>query len=104
MDKFDELLKILNELDLTQTDEFLEDIDSKLYESHLKELQEVDKNLDVDKHRWYETSVTVYEFGGRYLGVRAVTDVWGDSGIDDIGRKYYFFEMKIVVEPAFKAI
>lgn len=58
----------------------------------------VKEGLEVDKHRWYETSIIVYKVntddGEKFFGVRACTDIVGEgSGYDDIMWNMYFFEM-----------
>lgn len=104
MDKFDELLKKLQDLNLDQRDELFEDLPRDIREGMFQDKKPVEKGLDIDKHRWYETSIGVYEFDGRYLGVRSVTNIWGNSDVEDIGHQYYFFEMKQVMEPTYKRI
>ena len=54
-------------------------------------------NLDVDKHRWYEISTSVYKIGEWFLGVRGVSDLFSESmGYDDCCVETVAFEMEEV--------
>lgn len=58
----------------------------------------VKSGLDVDNHRWYETSIIVYKVntdeGDKFFGVRAATDIFGEeSSYNDIMWDMCFFEM-----------
>lgn len=60
--------------------------------------KQVKSGLEVDKHRWYETSIIVYQIntddGIKFFGVRACTDIFGEeSGYNDIMWGMVFFEM-----------
>ena len=37
------------------------------------------KNLDVDTHRWYECSTSVYKIGDWFLGVFGVSNIFSES-------------------------
>lgn len=74
------------------------------YEQHLEDFVKkhncvkVKDGLDVDKHRWYETSIIVYRVdtdeGVKFIGVRACTDIKGEeAGYSDIGWTMRFMEM-----------
>lgn len=91
-----EIIKMLNELDITQTEmEFLEGLPEEIYKKYFT--NEVERDLDVDKHRWYETSVSVFETEQGYIGVRSVTDLFSEmSDISDICWTLRFFEMEEV--------
>jgi hypothetical protein len=59
----------------------------------------VAEGLDVDKHRWYETSIIVFEvvigLKRYFIGVRACTDLFSESSSwEDIFWQYNFFEME----------
>jgi hypothetical protein len=71
---------------------FGEDIDNELGSCKI-----VDSELDVDKHRWYETSITVYELNGEYFGIRYVTDTFSESSsIEDMFWTIEAFPMKAI--------
>lgn len=63
----------------------------------------VAEGLDVDKHRWYETSIIVFQLpNNKFLGVRACTDLFSEcSSFDDIYWTYDFFEMEQVNIPSY---
>ncbi len=55
----------------------------------------VKSGLDVDKHRWYEVSTSVYAFGEWFLGVRGASDLFSEEmDFDDCGIKTIAFEME----------
>ena len=96
---FYELLSKLQALKLEQTTgEFLEEkrLPVELYAEMLQG-KRVASNLDIDRHRWYETSVDVYEIYGRYLGVRSLSNIYSESSeYEDICWSYWFGEMEAV--------
>lgn len=98
-DLFDELLSKLNEAKILQYSSWDECIPEEIWSKHfqLSKWKIVDSELDIDKHRWYELSTQVVEIYGRYLGVRAITQMYSESSsISDIYHHLQFFEMKPV--------
>ncbi len=95
---FDKLLVELKGLELIQNGEFLEDVPEDMYNKYIKDnYKEVCFGLDVDTHRWYETSIMVVEIYGYFLGIRWVTNLFSESSsYEDIGWKYWFEEMEAV--------
>lgn len=91
-----ELVKKLNGLKIEQHSyEWEEDLPDDIYEEYFSNIDALDSELDVDKHRWYETSVSVYKIGDEFLGVRSVTDVFSEQmGYRDCGHTLDFFEME----------
>ena len=101
-----EILRKLTEKHKTQTDS----CEEELYDT-LKELgaSQIANNLNVSKHRWYETSTTVFELqvGGetKYLGVNCATGIFSEeSSFSDLCCSYSFFEMRKIMKPAFEKI
>jgi len=97
MDKFDELLEKLNGLNIIQFSfDWAEDIPEELWEEYFENKYEcVVTGLEVDKHRWYETSVTVIKINGRFMGIRSITDVFSEQMMcSDCYETIQFFEMK----------
>jgi len=92
------LIEQLNALNLTQNSyKWLEDEDipQDIYDAFLKDMKEVDSQLDIDKHRWYETSVSVYQIGDKFLGVESVTDLFSEQmDYSDCRHTLNFFEME----------
>jgi hypothetical protein len=101
----EELVKILNDLNLSQEstdwDENIpEDIYGKFFENNHKE---VASGLDLEKHRWYETSTIVIEINGKFLGINLVTDVFSENmDVLDCGEGISFFEMQEVKIVSYK--
>jgi hypothetical protein len=60
-------------------------------------------NLDVDKHRWYELSTTVYAIDDIYIGLRGISDIYSET-MDYDGLDYVkAFEMEPVQSITYKA-
>src|SRR6187402_1326139 len=99
------LVEKLNALNIKQESyEWTEDLPEDIYDEHFTYVEQVDLELDVDKHRWYETSTTVYKIGNEFLGVDAVTDVFSESmGYSDCGHTLNFFEMEEFVTTSYRA-
>lgn len=95
--KLTELINKIREAKVLQTDypdeqEFGDEIDNEL-----KKLPIVESGLDVDKHRWYETSITVYKHEEGFLGIRFVTDQFSEqSSMEDHYWTLPAFEMQEV--------
>ena len=103
-----EIVKQLNNLKIVQKSiDFLEDLPQDIYERFF-EGNEVDGELDVDKHRWYETSVSVFRIDDApispsYLGVRSVTDLFSEqSSVSDMFYTLEFFEMEPIITTTYK--
>jgi len=100
MERFDELLKVLEEKsyemeDSQCWDECLpEDVYNEFFKGNYKE---VASGLNVDTHRWYETSTTVIEIFGRFLGITHVSNIFSENmDVSDCGESVSFKEMKQV--------
>ena len=107
MDKFDELLKQLNECGATcDGSDVLECLPQDVYDQHFNDstnYKVLAKRLDVDKHRWYETSMTVIAIYGRILGARHATDIFSENmSFSDFGFDPCFFEMEAVPSVDYK--
>lgn len=97
---FDQMLKELQALNLPQEgswddDLYGTDLWGKYFENEGKyNYNEVDSELNLDKHRWFEISTTVLQFGDRFLGINHISNVYSESsGVSDCGHEYSFFEM-----------
>jgi hypothetical protein len=86
--KFEEVMAKVNEGkfdSLWDVDEYFE------YELKIKSLEE---GLDIDKHRWYEVSTSVYPIGDRFLGVSGISQCYSESsGPEDCCHASEAFEM-----------
>ena len=94
-----ELIQKLNDLKILQTSiDWLEDIPTNIYDEYIdSEYETLEDGVDLEKHRWYETSVTAFKLGNQIIGVRSVTDVFSESmDVSDCSEYLEFFEMKSV--------
>jgi hypothetical protein len=107
MDKFDELLKQLQELEIEQDSVSWEEcIPVEIWKEHFEDgYGELESGLDVNKHRWYETSTSVVEAHGRILGIHHVSNIYSESmSCEDCGHTLKFFEMKEIKTTSFTRI
>jgi hypothetical protein len=99
MDKFNELLKTLTELKIHQIyGDWTECIPEQIWDEHFEANYDfVIGELDIDKHRHFETSVSVIEIYDKYMGIRSITNVYSEqSTASDCYEYLEFFEMKPV--------
>jgi len=97
MEKFNELLEKLNSLKIAQKSiDWVENIPEEIYKEYLKDnYKELAWGLDVDTHRWYETSISVIEIFGKLLGVRHITILFSESTeCEDCCVTMKFYEME----------
>jgi hypothetical protein len=95
----------LNGLKIKQTSIYFEDIDfpENIYEKHFEDGSCLAEELEVIKHRWYETGVSVWEIKEGLLGVRIVTKLYSEgSDIEDIFHTLMFFEMEEITITSYK--
>ncbi|MFT3994772.1 MAG: hypothetical protein QM660_10720 [Dysgonomonas sp.] len=103
--KFEELLNKLKESNLFQRSyDWIEDVPLDIYNEYLKDnYKEVATELDVDKHRWYETSIVVIEIFGQYIGIRRISNMYSEMGdLDDICWSYKFLKMEQIQTVSYK--
>ena len=101
-----ELVKQLNDLKIHQTsgelkEDLPEDILKKYFENS-KQLAE----LDIDKHRWYETTLIVYEIPNLgKIGVRMITQMFSEEGeFEDCCWIFQFYEVEEIQITSYKVI
>lgn len=97
MRKFNELLGILQKLDIIQTSgDWSEDLPEDIWTEWFKgSFKEVAHNLGVSTHRWFETSISVFEIHGGLLGIEYITNMFSESQMyEDCYCKIGFHEMK----------
>ena len=103
-----ELVDYLNELKITQTSigfiEFDENnFPENIYEKYFENSICVAQELDINKHRWYETGISVWKTADGLLGVRSVTKLYSESSdIEDIYHTLRFFEMEEITVTSYK--
>lgn len=93
--KIQDLLEELKKDYHTQEDCYEDFLEQFLNKYDCKKVKE---GLEVDKHRWYETSIIVYKVatdeGDKFFGIRACTDIFGEeSSYSDISWNPAYFEM-----------
>lgn len=107
MEKFNELFEKLNELNLIQhagdwTDNIPHDIWDEYFQDNYKEIQ---YGINIDTHRWYETSITVIKIHGGLLGVRYITNMFSESStIEDCYHTIEFSEMEEMRVTSYRCI
>ena|SRR5688572_10781869 len=99
MKTLSEIVKLLNELKIIQKKmDWAESLPDNVWKEHFfEQYEEVKHNLDVDTHRWYETSVTVIKINDGLMGIRHITNMFSEqSDPEDIYFTMEFFEMEPV--------
>jgi len=101
-----ELVEHLNGLKIIQNSSWDECIPEEIWKEYFEgKHKTVDSGLDVDKHRWYETSIEVIEINGGFIGIHSVTDCFSEqSSIEDMFWTLSFFEMKEVKVTSYEKI
>jgi len=91
----EEIIKELNNLKILQkSGEWVEDLPEELYEKYFKR-NCIDEEIDIEKHRWYETSISVYDTSKGLIGVRHASQLYSESSMwEDLGYTIKFFEME----------
>lgn len=77
----EKLLEKLNELKITQkSGDWTEDLPEDIWENYFKDqFKTVAHGLEVDTHRWYETSISVIEMKGKYIGIEFISNMFSES-------------------------
>lgn len=79
--------------------------DSDVFYKYEDELKQVDSGLFVDRHRWYETSTTVYKCGDWFIGIDEVTNVFPENmSFTDCEVDPNVFEMREVQSVTYEHI
>jgi len=101
-----ELVDKLNELNINQTQHgWEENIPKEIWDEYFsgKKYVELARGLEVDKHRWYETTTTVIEFSHeigeqqQIMGINHVSDLVSDSmDVDYCDEHLTFSVMKAI--------
>ena len=93
-----ELIQKLNDLKITQiSGGWEENIPEDIWEQYFENIQyeEVAWDLDVDTHRWYETSTTVIRIDGIFMGINYITNMFSESQeYEDCFHYLEFMEME----------
>lgn len=101
----------LNKLEILQKDIDLmealpDDVYYEYFEYNLQgpSCEEIKSNLDVDKHRHYETSITVFQTKeGEFFGCRHISNVYSEASmVEDCYWYLKWFEMEEVKTVTYK--
>ena len=64
------------------------------------ELEIVSEDIDVDRHRWYEISTTVYKVEDGYVGIRGISQIYSeymsDKDCDYLCKAYEYEEVQTI--------
>jgi len=107
MEKFNELLAKLKELKITQkSSDWSEDLPNDIWEEYFKgNFKQIKHSLDVDTHRWYETSLTVIKIFDKFLGIRYISNMFSESqDYEDCYVEIGFYEMEEVKVVSYECV
>lgn len=63
----------------------------------------VKEDVDIEKHRWYETSISIFKCSDGLLGIRLPSQLYSESSEwSDLYSGIEFYEVKEVMEVAYK--
>lgn len=101
--KMKELIQKLNDLKIIQRSyDFVEDLPADIAEKYFP-ANSIECELDIDKHRWYETSISVWETDLGLIGVRAITNLYSEMSMYyDMHHRLEFFEMEPIETITYK--
>ena len=92
-----ELIEAINSSKTLQNDDFNEMEFPQEIQEIIDVCRIVASDLDVEKHRWYETSITVYELDEEYFGIRYITTIYSENTeFSDIYHTLEAFPMKAI--------
>lgn len=99
-----EIVDYLNSLEIEQKSiDFEEDLPLYICNKYFLGKKRLATEIDIDKLRWYETSISVYEFPEGLLGVRHVTDMYSEQiSVSDIRHTLIFCEMEEFTNVSYK--
>lgn len=90
-ERFDELIDLINKAELPSV-HHVDDLPSDIYD--VLDGNVVACGLEVDEHRWFETSTTVYRVGDWFIGLDGPSKLYGEnSSWEDLCCPVVAFEM-----------
>lgn len=100
------LVQHLNSLKIQQTSEWTEDIPDDIWNEYFQgKIKVLERNMNVDKHRWYELSDEAIEILDGIMIIESVTDTVGEMQmIEDCNHILRFYEGKEVNIISYKKI
>ena len=72
--KVQELIDYVNYKGFYSIYEFQDSLTDKQF----KELKIIPESINVDRHRWYEISTTVYKVEDGYVGIRGISQIYSE--------------------------
>ena len=81
-------MKVKELIDYINSNEFyiLWDMENSLFNNDKDLPQRVAENLEIEEHRWYDVSVSVYKLEDGFVGVRGVSKIYSeDTNAEDCG-------------------
>ena len=72
--KVQELIDYVNSKGFYSIYEFQDSLTDKQF----KELKIIPESINVDRHRWYEISTTVYKVEDGYVGIRGISQIYSE--------------------------
>ena len=101
------LIEKLNGLKITQiSGDWEENIHEEIWNEYFDKIiyEQVAFGLDVDTHRWYETSTTVVKLPDGIMGVNYITNMFSESqDYIDCYHTMEFFEMEEYATISYRA-
>ena len=106
-DSIVKLIERLNDLKILQDrGDWAECLPEDIWETYFQgNFKELAHNLEVDTHRWFETSTTVIEIDGVFMGINYITNMFSENqGYDDCFHHLEFKEMEEFTTVSYRAI
>lgn len=100
----EEIIDYFNKKQIVQTSlDFTDDISEEDWDKYMFDANLVDDNISPDKHRWYQTSMTVFRIEDVYVGIRHIDTIFGE-GItpEDCYHMLTFHKMERVVKYSYQ--
>ena len=105
--RFESLLKELNENKMIQkTGDWAESLPDNIWvENFQNNFHSVINNLDVETHRWCETSISVIIIFDALLGIRHISNTFSEGmDYEDCYHTLEFFPMEKINTPSYQKI
>ena len=83
-------MKVKELIDYINSNDFyiLWDMEYSLFNNYKDPPQRVAENLEIEEHRWYEVSTSVYKLEDGFVGVRGVSKIYSeDTNAEDCCTK-----------------
>ena len=72
---------------------------------NISECELVIEGIDIEKHRWHETSLTIYECEDGLIGIRLPSQMYQESGYwEDLYSRPEYYDVKEIVTIGYKVL